>query len=87
VSLAFLLNMNLSTLSALSLTIAAVVAQTAGLDPITAPAQGPITIPAGKPYTIEWEKTECADIKLELLAGHNASTLSIQSPPIAGMLY
>ena len=76
--------MYLSTLSALSLAIAAVAAQTPGLDPITAPPQGPVTIPAGKPYTIEWQKTESAQIKLELLAGHNASTLSVQSPPIAG---
>jgi hypothetical protein len=77
--------MYFSTLLGLSLAIATVTAQTAGLDPLINPPQGPITIPADNTYPIKWQKTEDAKIKLELLAGHNSSTLSVQSPPIAGM--
>ena len=79
-------DMYISSVSAIALAIGAAMAQTAGLDPITAPPQGPITIPAGSPYKIEWEKTECALISLQLLAGADPSTLEIQSPPIASML-
>jgi hypothetical protein len=75
--------MYISLLSTIALAIGAAMAQTAHLDPITAPPQGPITIPAGKPYTIEWEKTECALISLQLLAGAEPSTLEVQTPPIA----
>lgn len=78
--------MYFSTLSVLSLLAVAVAAQsgpTDGLDPITAPPSGPITIPAGKDYEIKWNATECENIKLELLAGKDPSTLSIQTPPIA----